>query len=91
MYLALMLYITSVCIYYFFLTEMPQSPIYSSLDTGKMRELMILSVETQFVVALVYFGDKPWIRFSANVYNSREDYVKLRDRLGDFLKIDLLV
>ena len=71
---------------------MPESPAYPNLDEGKMRKLMItLSKETKFVVALVFFGDKAWIRFSANVYNSREDYVKLRDRLGDFLKIDLLV
>ena len=73
----------------FFLTEMPQSPAYPNLDEGKMRKLMIiLSKETKFVVALVYFGGKAWIRFSANVYNSQEDYIKMRNHLADFLKIN---
>ena len=73
----------------FFLTEMPLSPAYSNLDEGKMRKLMIiLSKETKFVVALVFFGDKAWIRFSANVYNSQEDYIKMRNHLADFLKIN---
>ena len=71
---------------------MPQSPAYPNLDKEKMNKLMIISSkETQFVVALVYFGGKAWIRFSANVYNSREDYVKLRKRLADFLGINLQV
>ena len=68
---------------------MPQSPAYPNLDEGKMRKLMIiLSKETKFVVALVFFGDKAWIRFSANVYNSQEDYIKMRNHLADFLKIN---
>ena len=48
-----------------------------------------LCLEAQIVVNLSFFGDKAWMRLSANVYNSQEDYVKLRDRLAQFFQIPI--
>ena len=45
-----------------------------------------LCLEAQIVVNLSFFGDKAWMRLSANVYNSQEDYVKLKDRLTQFFQ-----
>ena len=45
-----------------------------------------LCLEAKIVVYLSFFGDKAWIRLSANVYNSQEDYVKLKDRLMQFIQ-----
>ena len=45
-----------------------------------------LCLEAKIVVNLSFFGDKAWMRLSANVYNSQEDYVKLKDRLTQFFQ-----
>ena len=33
------------------------------------------------------FNDQTWLRMSANVYNTKEDYLKLRDALIAFFNL----
>ena len=70
--------------------EMPDSPLVTQPDEMKIGNwVTVLSESSKFVVALVYFQKKTWIRISCNVYNSENDFVKLRDRLASFFKIPL--
>ena len=58
------------------------------MDFETLEALMpVLASEYKIVVALTFFGNKAWIRLSANVYNDEGDYVKLRERLGKALGI----
>ncbi len=46
-----------------------------------------LAEEQKLVTAVTFFDNRAWIRLSANVYNDKEDYVKLRDRLAKALRL----
>ena len=55
-----------------------------------LEELMPkLAAEYLVVTALTFFDKTAWIRLSANVYNDKEDYVKLRDRLAKALNLKI--
>ena len=73
------------------ITEMPSASwILPEINFVTVDNLVKrLSLEAQIVVNLSFFGDKAWMRLSANVYNSQEDYIKLRDRLAHFLQIPI--
>ena len=73
-----------------YITEMPTSaaskilPVMDRLTVDALTKRLCL--EAKIVVNLSFFGDKAWMRLSANVYNSQEDYVKLKDRLTQFFQ-----
>lgn len=67
---------------------MPISKLYPEVTFDLVEKLMPqLASEYQLVTALTFFNKKAWIRLSANVYNDKMDYVKLRDRLAAALQI----
>ena len=69
---------------------MPHSSILPQVDQENIRNLVtVLSVQTKFVVAISCFGEKVWIRISANVYNSKEDFIKLRDRFAEYFQLSI--
>ena len=69
---------------------MPDSPLVTQPDAMKIGNwVTVLSETSKFVVALVYFEKKTWIRISCNVYNSETDFIKLKDRMASFFKISL--
>lgn len=71
-----------------FLSEMPQIPSGSAMTFEMCEEMMPrLAEEHSVVTALTFFDNKAWIRLSANVYNTKMDYVKLRDRLAKALNL----
>ena len=66
---------------------MPTSEILPEVTFDVVEKLMVeLNENHDLVTALTFFGNKPWIRLSANVYNEKSDYVKLRDKLAMALK-----
>ena len=70
---------------------MPVSPILSEINYETVRDLeTILRSNGRFLILLSFFDEKAWIRISTNVYNSKEDFIKLRDRLARFLQIQIL-
>lgn len=70
--------------------EMPKTEVLPEETFLGIEDLMLkLVAEFKIVTALTFFNGRTWIRFSANIYNSREDYVKLRDRLAKALKIEI--
>ena len=72
------------------IAEMPSTRILPEINFETVDNLTKrLCLEAQIVVNLSFFGDKAWMRLSANVYNSQEDYVKLRDRLAQFFQIPI--
>ena len=69
---------------------MPDSPLVTQPDEMKIGNwVTVLSETSKFVVALVYVEKKTWIRISCNVYNSENDFIKLKDRMANFFKIPL--
>ena len=82
---------------------MPKSPIFTNIcdkrqtrttniNAETVRELeTTLRSEGKFLILLSYFDQKAWIRMSANIYNSYDDFVKLRDRLAKFLQIAITI
>ena len=74
--------------FHLFFLEMPSSPILTNINVKTVRKLeTTLRSEENFLILLSYFDQKAWIRMSANIYNSYDDFVKLRDRLATFLQI----
>jgi len=49
--------------------------------------MLTLLEEFDLVVAVTFFGQKAWIRLSANVYNCKEDFIEMRSRIANALKI----
>jgi len=49
--------------------------------------MLTLLEEFDLVVAVTFFGQKAWIRMSANVYNCKEDFIEMRSRIANALKI----
>ena len=75
---------------YLRIVAMPNSDLYPEVTFDVVEELMPkLAAEHQLVTALTFFDKKPWIRLSANVYNDKSDYVKLRDRLAKALNFKI--
>ena len=70
---------------------MPSSPILTNINpqhSSTVFELKTtLKSEAKFLILLSYFDPKAWIRISANIYSSYDDFVKLRDQLATFLQI----
>ena len=65
---------------------MPTSESLPEVTFEVVEKLMVdLNENHGLVTALTFFVGKPWIRLSANVYNEKSDYVKLRDRLAKAL------
>ena len=74
--------------FHFFFLEMPSSPILTNINVKTVHKLeTTLRSEENFLILLSYFDQKAWIRMSVNIYNSYDDFVKLRDRLATFLQI----
>lgn len=70
---------------------MPKSELYPEVTFDLVEKLMPqLAADYQIVTALTFFNKKAWIRLSANVYNDKMDYVKLRDRLAAALQITIV-
>ena len=75
---------------YLRIVAMPYSDLYPEVTFDVVENLMEkLVTEHQLITALTFFDKKPWIRLSANVYNDKSDYVKLRDRLAEALKFKI--
>ena len=69
---------------------MPTSEIIPEVTFEVVEKLMVeLNEKHDLVIALTFFDKKPWIRLSANVYNEKSDYVKLRNTLAKALKFEV--
>jgi hypothetical protein len=51
-----------------------------------MGFLFLKVSEYEVVSCLMHFNGKYWIRLSANIYNCKEDYIRLKDGILKFLK-----
>ena len=51
-----------------------------------MCSLYFIKSMLQAVSCLMHFNGKYWIRLSANIYNSKEDYITLKDALLKFIE-----
>ena len=49
--------------------------------------MLKLMEEFNLVVAITFFGQKAWIRMSANVYNCKQDFIDMKGRIANALKI----
>ena len=55
------------------------------------KELMVkLAYEYGVVMSIQVLHGKAWIRLSANLHNTKQDYIKMRDRLAEALDIQVL-
>ena len=55
------------------------------------RELMVkLADEYGVVICIKMLHGKAWIRLSANVHNTKQDYIKMRDRLPKALDLQVV-
>jgi len=71
---------------YLRIVAMPTSESLPEVTFEVVEKLMVdLNENHGLVTALTFFDGKPWIRLSANVYNEKSDYLKLRDRLAKAL------
>ena len=83
-----MIPISIIHISYSFL-ELPATPLLRDINIDKLKALgNVVRTSSNFVILLSYFDNKAWIRISANVYNSKNDYIELRNRFASFFKID---
>ena len=83
-----MIPISIIHISYSFL-ELPVTPLLRDINIDKLKALgNVVRTSSNFVILLSYFDNKAWIRISANVYNSKNDYIELRNRFASFFKID---
>ena len=66
---------------------MPTSVLLPEVTYEIVEELMVkFNEEYDLCCQVSFFDNKPWIRLSANVYNEKTDYIKLRDRLANALQ-----
>ena len=71
-------------------TAMPTSESLPEVTYEELGKLIVdLNENHGLVIKLTFFQRKLWIRLSANVYNEKSDYVKLRDRLAKALKFKI--
>ena len=69
---------------------MPTSESLPEVTYEVLEKLIVdLNENHGLVIQLTFFHGKPWIRLSANVYNEKSDYVKLRDRLAKALNFKM--
>ena len=67
---------------------MPTSESLPEVTYEVLEKLIVnLNESHGLVIQLTFFCEKPWIRLSANVYNEKSDYIKLRDRLARALNL----
>ena len=43
-----------------------------------------LAVDDQLICPITVFSGKPWIRISGNIYNSQDDYIRLRETIMSY-------
>ncbi len=71
---------------------MPPTPL---LAEGKINLQIVdnlvadLVANDKLVLCITCFDGKAWVRLSGNVYNTREDYIRLRDGLARALKVEI--
>ena len=65
------------------ISGMPKSKSISDYLYQIVEELMMKLNDQGVAAQITFFDNKPWIRLSAQVYNCKEDYVKLREKLTD--------
>ena len=54
------------------------------------RELMVkLADEFGVIICIKILHGKAWIRLSANLHNTKQDYIKMRDGLAQVLEIEV--
>ena len=54
------------------------------------KELMVkLAYEYGVMMSIQVLQGKAWIRLSANLHNTKQDYIKMRDRLAKALDIQV--
>ena len=54
------------------------------------RELMVkLADEFGVIICIKLLHGKAWIRLSANLHNTKQDYIKMRDGLAQVLEIEV--
>ena len=69
---------------------MPTSKSLPEVTYQALQKLIVdLNENHGLVIKLTFFNEKPLIRLSANVYNEKSDYVKLRDRLAKALNFKI--
>ena len=69
---------------------MPTSELLPVVTYEIVEELMVkFNEEYDLCCQVSFFDNKPWIRLSANVYNEKSDYIKLRDRLAKALQFKI--
>ena len=56
-----------------------------------VEELMVTLNRQGIAAQVTFFDEKPWIRLSAQVYNRREDYIQLREKLTQILNFQPLI
>ena len=69
---------------------MPKSELLPEVTFEIVEDLMVkFNEEYDLCCQVTFFDNKPWIRLSANVYNEKTDYIKLRDRLAKALQLKI--
>ena len=66
--------------------RLPNSKNYPLTRDAGINLMKDLYTHHKVVVAVVAFSNQPWLRISANVYNCKEDYVRLKDTLLECFK-----
>lgn len=73
------------------LVELPKSKLYPEMSGNIAKELMgKLAYEYGVIMNIQVLHGKAYIRLSANVHNSKQDYIKMRDSLAKALDIQVL-
>jgi hypothetical protein len=74
---------------FFSFAELPKTEVLPEISFAAFEALVpkLGLFDHRIVTCVTYFCGRAWLRFSSNVYNTKEDYVKLKDRLGKALKI----
>ena len=60
----------------------------SDLETIEIADDFVqkMSEEDKVNCPVTVFNGRPWIRISANIYNTKDDYIKLRDVILKYRK-----
>ena len=70
---------------------MPSSTTIIKYSFEIVEELMVTLNRQGIAAQVTFFDEKPWIRLSAQVYNQREDYIQLREKLTQILNFQPLI
>ncbi|XP_071799087.1 uncharacterized protein [Asterias amurensis] len=69
------------------LVAIPETSLYPASARTCSRLMSDLYKQSQVFVAFSYFKQRLWCRISSQVYNCKEDYIRLRDALLEVLQL----